>query len=167
MTGETVQFSVATYLMHRRDFRPIEELYRVHKGPSIILGSIVFTLDGKDYMGDPYNTELLFLWEGIIESCRELLETGEPAWRRYEWGGSMGLLYAGWERSHVELRLAGKRQFFVPSEQFMRVTLTGVLHALRLIEKHFPRAAAAAARAIATCEETLKLLGEQRTPEAG
>lgn len=160
MPVEVVQFSVATFTMHTRGFRPIEELYRVHKGPSIIIGAIEFTVDGRAYMGVSYNTELIYLWEGIIESCRELLETGEPAWRTYEWGGSMELLYAGWERSHVEMRLMGKKQCYVPSGQFMRVTLEGGLHALRLIEKYFPRAASAAARAIRTGEETLKLVKE-------
>ncbi|MDP1661437.1 MAG: hypothetical protein Q8L55_05935 [Phycisphaerales bacterium] len=146
--------------MHTRGFRPIEELYRVHKGPSIIIGAIEFTVDGKVYMGDLYNTELAYLWEGIIESCRELLETGEPASRRYEWGGALELRYAGWERSHVELRLVGKKQFDVPSGQFMRMTLEGGLHALRLIVKHFPRARPSVERGIALGEETLKMLKE-------
>lgn len=160
MPVEVVQFSVATFTMHTRGFLPIEELYRVHKGPSIIIGAIEFTLDGKKHMGEDYNTDLPYLWEWTIEMCRELLETGEPAWRRYEWGGSMELRYAGWERSHVELRLVGKHVFYVPSGQFMRVTLEGGLHALRLLEKYFPRMESTVKRGIALGEETLKMVKE-------
>lgn len=160
MTAEPVQFSVATSLLLHRDFRPIEEVYRVHKGEGIVIGAIEFTLDGKKYLGELYNTEIIYLWEGIIEMCRKLLETGEPASTGFDWGGSLEIRYAGWEQEYVEMLVMGKHAFYVPRGQFMRVTLEGALHTLRLMAEHFPRVTEQAERGIRAGEETLKLVKE-------
>lgn len=157
MTPGAVQFSVASFTCLHSEFRPIEELYRVHKGTGIILGAIEYTLDGAKHMGELYNTDLIFMWEDIVGMCVRLMEGGEPVAERFEWG-EMDLRYAGWERSHVDLRLNGRHEFYVPREQFLRVTLEGALHALRLIEKHFPRVAAQVGRAIREAERARSLI---------
>jgi hypothetical protein len=133
------EFAVRTLVSWYSDFLPVEQLPRVKRSGSIVVGAIEVVVNGVPYLGTLYNSEIGYVWLGMIEACRALYEDGASVEVPYDFAAGVWLQYTGWQRSHIALMIDNRKAVAIPSGQFLRVTLTEGRAALRALSEHFPR----------------------------